>query len=127
MDLQSLYKGKRILVTGGAGYIGSLLINQLVTYDTKIDVLVLNAADVKELPWANNSAVKVIEQDLSEIKDWRSLLDNVDIIFHFAAQTSHYKANSSPTYDWEISVQPLLNLCTSLRGIENRPRLIYAS
>ena len=81
-----------IIVTGAAGFIGSHLCQRLVSQGyrvTGIDSFLdyyprwikeMNLADLK-----NNSSFKFIENNILEL-DWNSLLEDVDIVIHLAAQ-----------------------------------------
>ncbi len=81
-----------IIVTGAAGFIGSHLCQRLVSQGyrvTGIDSFLdyyprwikeMNIADLK-----NNSSFKFIENNILEL-DWNSLLEDVDIVIHLAAQ-----------------------------------------
>lgn len=81
--------GKRILITGGAGFIGSHLADELLDhgYEVRaIDVLSPQVhGDEPERPAYLDSAVEFVHGDIRDADAVRSALENVDAVFHFAA------------------------------------------
>lgn len=74
--------GKRILVTGGAGFVGSHLAERLVDEN---EVVVLDDCSNGDPDWIPD-AVTFVEGDLTDEADVaRVLTENVDVVFHFAA------------------------------------------
>lgn len=83
MDL----KAKKILVTGGAGLIGSHLVDKLVSIGA--EVTILDNLDPQTHPfgkpdWINKEA-KFIKGDVRNLEDWEKALDGVEYVFHQAA------------------------------------------
>lgn len=80
---------KKILITGGAGFIGSHLAQELAT--SGYDVRILDNfspqvhGDTKCLPEAITSDVELIEGDVRSERDLARALDGVDVVYHFAA------------------------------------------
>ena len=77
----------RVLVTGGCGFIGSAIVDQLV--DRGVDVVVLDnlAPDVHpRRPDYLRSEVLYVEADVVDAAAWRSALDGVDAVCHQAAR-----------------------------------------
>lgn len=74
--------GKKILVTGAAGFIGGALFKRLVDYGLDATGTVLYPAEAKELE-KHGYRVKVL--DLADESPWDELLTGVDIVFNIAA------------------------------------------
>lgn len=80
-------KSRKILVTGGAGFIGSHLVDRLVKegYAVRVlDSLSPPAHNGKLPPWFNKKA-EFIKGDVRNRKDWEKALKGVSYIFHLAA------------------------------------------
>ena len=86
VDIKKFYRGKRILITGGAGFIGSYLTEKLVDFGAKVFVL--------EKPGANFwridriiKKIKVINLDLKDLFRLKKLVlaNQPDIVFNLAA------------------------------------------
>lgn len=78
----SQLKGKKLLVTGAAGFIGGALFKRLVEYGLDVTGTVLYPDEQSELH-AKGYQVKVL--DLASDTDWSDLLEGVDIVFNIAA------------------------------------------
>lgn len=74
--------GKRILVTGAAGFIGGALFKRLVDYGLDVTGTVLYPHEAKEME-SHGYSVKVL--DLAGQDSWDELLEGVDLVFNIAA------------------------------------------
>jgi UDP-glucose 4-epimerase len=113
----------RLLVTGGAGYIGSVVADQL--RDAGHDVVVLDS-----LARGHRAAVRDLELrevDLGDAQATRdALADGFDGVLHFAALAVVSESVSNPERYWRGNVVATLNLLDAMRehGIE---RLVFSS
>jgi len=118
------FSGKRVLVTGGGGFIAAALIEQLCRTDCHVIRLLRHQVD--EL-----SPSKAIVEDLvGDVRDpllWQSLPIATDVIFHLAAQTSTYEANRDPRADLDSNVLPMLLMLQACKERSISPIVIYAS
>ena len=116
-------KGKRILVTGGAGFIGSHLCkklsdftNGLTVYDNLSSGKVEN---VKHLP-----KVHFVKADILNLKKLNSL-EKTDLIYHLAAQVVVPYSMENPIEDFETNARGTLNVLEKAR--KDDARLVFAS
>ena len=123
--LLNWFSGKRILVTGGGGFIATSIITRLCGVDCQI-VRLLRRLGVA---WSDPGKAKV-EDLVGDIRDqalWPSLLEGIDVVFHLAAQTSTYEANRDPKSDLEDNVLPILLMLQNFQEHGVNPVVVYAS
>ncbi|OGG06415.1 hypothetical protein A3D05_04520 [Candidatus Gottesmanbacteria bacterium RIFCSPHIGHO2_02_FULL_40_24] len=81
-------KYNNILVTGGAGFIGSHLVDALITKGFKVRVLDNLDKQIHpsgKLPAYFNRKAQFIKGDVVKTEDWRKALNKIDCVFHFAS------------------------------------------
>src|SRR4030066_2449431 len=116
-------KGKRILVTGGAGFIGFHLCKKLT--DLGLNVTIYDnlssgkLKNVKDVPKA-----KFIKGDILNLKQLCSQ-EKADLIFHLAAQVVVPYSMENPTEDFETNARGTLNVLEKARKDDSR--LVFAS
>ncbi len=121
-----VYRGKRVLVTGGAGFLGSNLVKRLADEAKRVWVLDdLFTGRRDAVPEADN--VQFVHGSVTDAALLRELLAEVDYVFHFAARNITLSARQ-PESDFRVnvegSVQILLNALTHKHVIQ---RIVYAS
>jgi nucleoside-diphosphate-sugar epimerase len=119
----SYFKKKNILITGGSGYIASSIVNALSSIDCTIFRM---TRDVSRLmPICQRARSIDLETDIVSVDDWGRWLENIDIIYHLAAQTSSYKADGDPLGDLKINALPILNILTTCEAIGVMPIIVF--
>lgn len=80
-------KFKNILVTGGAGFIGSHLVDKLISQGYKVRILDNLTPQVHQdkIPDYLNKKAEFIKGDVTKVKDIKKALDGIDAIFHEAS------------------------------------------
>ena len=116
---------KKVLVTGGTGFIGSNVVKLLTERDYDVTVFDnLNTGYLENIDTFKN--VKFIEGDIRD----RNLIDNqvkeVDGIFHLAATTGNIKSIERPVEDAQVNVLGTLNLLNAAKEY-NTPKFIFSS
>lgn len=101
------YENRRVLVTGGTGYIGSSLVRALETVPCEIILLLREGRSVAPDP-DTVASVSTISGDIRARETWSRALEGIDHVFHLAAQTSAYIASEDPFMDLDINVLPVL-------------------
>lgn len=111
------------LVTGGAGFIGSHLVEALLSEGYSVVVLDdLSTGNEKNLASVRDKITLYKESILSN--DLKGVLRDVEVIFHLAAQINVRRSVEDPTYDLKVNALGILNLLEQARDVE---RFIYAS
>ncbi len=110
-DIKRFSSEKRSLITGGSGYLATNLIQSLEQSDCSICRI-----SRKETPPSTVAGSGIVDAniDLLSKEDWLEQTDRVDVIYHFAAQTSVYVADQNPVEDLSCNVTPMqmiLNAC----------------
>ena len=117
-------KHRRVLVTGGAGFIGSHLVDRLVTEGFSVAVVDNLSTGKKE--HINGSAslfpVDLTDHSLADIFEQ----ERPDVVFHLAAQASVTRSMESPEKDAHTNILGTLNLLEQCRRY-NTARIIYSS
>ena len=105
-------KNKNILITGGAGFIGSHIANELTkqNYVTVVDNL--STGNIKNLNDSNDENLKIIEGDLRKI-NLDDLTSDIDYIFHLAAMASVPLSVENPIECNDVNVNATVKLLNS--------------
>jgi len=116
--------GRTALVTGGAGFIGSHLVDRLVL--DGMDVAIIDNFSTGKHSNLNDAArqydIDIGDENLVEVVEEIS----PDIVFHLAAQISVSVSTREPLNDARTNVMGMLNLLEALRATK-LPRFIFAS
>lgn len=120
----------KFLITGGAGFIGSNLVEYLMKY---------NAAYVRVLDnlstghksniesYLNSDNFDFIEGDIRNLEDCKNALDGIDYVFHQAALGSVPRSISDPISSNEVNVSGFLNMLVAIKEQKNIKRIIFAA
>jgi UDP-glucose 4-epimerase len=105
---------RRVLVTGGAGFIGSNLVKRLLEEDNFVTVLDNFLSGHKEnlTPF---SSVKIIEGDVRDKKAVETAIKGAEVVFHLAASVGNKRSIDLPIDDAEINVLGTLNVLEAAR------------
>lgn len=122
-DLLRFFRGKKVLVTGAGGYIANSLILKLADLACRI-VRLSRKSLLPILPEVDIFDYRV---DISKDDDWKLWIDDVDVIYHLAGQTSAYTAEESPLDDWRVNVLPVMNMCQACKKKGITPIVVFAS
>ena len=85
--MEKILKDRRILVTGGAGFIGSNLVESLLRSGNQVTCLDNFSTGKREnlKGFTGNSDFRLIEGDIRNISDCENAVRDVEIVFHEAA------------------------------------------
>jgi nucleoside-diphosphate-sugar epimerase len=116
----------KVLVTGGAGFIGSNLADELIKQGAKVVVIDNLVTGFRENLEEIKGNFEFIEGDLNDDEALRKSLENVEIVFHQAALPSVPRSVENPQETHEACVNGTFNLL--VKAIDaGAKRLIYAA
>ncbi len=128
--MDSSYAGRRVLITGGIGFIGSNLAIRLVELGAKV-LLVDSMLPAYGADLANIDPVREqVRVNYSDIRDSHSLaylVQDEDVIFSLAGQVSHQESMQDPMTDLEINCAAQLSLLECCRKHNPGVRIVFAS
>jgi UDP-glucose 4-epimerase len=111
-----------ILVTGGAGFIGSHLVDALCG---EHDIVVVDDLSTGRKENLEESIGKISFHKMNILdKKIRGVLKDAEIVFHLAAQANVTKSIEDPFFDLDVNVKGLLNIVENATNLE---RFIFAS
>jgi len=118
----------KALVTGGAGFIGSHIVDELIGRGTETIVIDNFSSGNRDnlAQHAGNPLLRVIEGDVFQAKELLSEVDGIDVVFHEAAIASVPKSVQDPLFVHRVNVDAsvyLMNYCVQ-KGIK---RMVFAS
>jgi UDP-glucose 4-epimerase len=123
------YRGRRVLVTGGLGFIGSNLARRLV--DLGADVLVIDAlipdsgGDVFNLEGVE-TRLRVNVSDIRQGSTMNHLVRGRDVVFNLAGQVSHIDSMRDPHLDLEVNCRSQLTLLEACRYHNPSAKVVFA-
>lgn len=115
-------------MTGGAGFIGSHLVELLVAAGARVTVLDILASGSRTNLAAVADSITLRELDIRDI-DWAAYLTEqpVDVIFHLAANAYVPPSVEAPAVDCELNFTATFRLLEALRVLHWPGRLVFAS
>lgn len=130
MNLADEFEGRRAIVTGGLGFIGSTLAHRLVELGAEVilvDSLIPeyggNLFNISGL----GARVHVNVSDVRDTSSMRYLMQDCDFLFNLAGQTSHLDSMHDPFTDLDINCKAQLSILETCRQFNPDLRIVFAS
>ena len=121
---------KKILITGGLGFIGSNLARRLIDYGNTITVVdslipeyggnLRNVHDIQD-------KITVSQSDVRDVEAINNLITGHDYLFNLAGQTSHLDSMHDPITDLDINAKAQLSILEACRKYNTDIRIVFAS
>jgi len=99
--LRPFYEGKKVLITGGAGLIGSYTANALVEIGAEVIIY--------DLQKSNNPLITQIEGDIFDYGQLKSVMEGVEYVFHFAALLGVERIEKTPHDVLRVNLEGTIN------------------
>lgn len=121
------FTGKKILVVGGAGFVGSALTNKLLTQDAGHVIVVDNllSADISRVPEHQN--LQFVHGSITEDKILNNLPQDLDYVFHLATYHGNQSSIEDPLKDHENNTLTSLKLFDKISTFKNLEKVVYSS
>jgi UDP-glucose 4-epimerase len=130
MNDLTYFRDSRVLITGGAGMIGSTIARLLV--EQRAEVTIVDAM----LPTYGGNRFNLngifdkivfIKDDIRNLDRVKRWVDGADYVFSLAAQVSYVDSNHDPLLDLDINCRGHLNLLLALSQINRRAKVVFTS
>ncbi len=126
--MKPILTNKKVLVTGGAGFIGSNLVERLLTQNNEVVCLDNFATGKREnvQPFLANSSFTLIEGDIRNREDCDKAVEGCDVVLHQAALGSVPRSINDPKTSNDVNISGFVNVILAARDA-NVKRIVYAA
>jgi CDP-paratose 2-epimerase len=123
---------RRVLVTGGAGFIGTNVADRLLRRGEEVLVLdnLSRPGTERNLAWlrAQHGARASVEiGDVRDLDAVRRAVNGASAVFHFAAQVAVTTSLADPVADFEVNARGTLNVLEAVRAQRTPPPVVFTS
>jgi UDP-glucose 4-epimerase len=125
------YVGKKVLVTGGAGFIGSNIAKALhqlgahiIVYDSFAPLYGGNKYNLRGI---EGDRLTLIQDDVRNGARMDSIIPGVDLVYHLAAQVSYLDSGRIPFEDYDITARSTLEILECIRRTGKKTKIVFAS
>ena len=125
--------GARTLVTGGAGFVGSNLVNQLLAAGENVTVFdaLLRPGAAHNVAWLQSHPqsfrLRLVRADVRDFGAVQAVVRDADIIYHLAGQVAVTTSVTDPRSDFDINALGTLNVLEAARVAAHRPVIVFTS
>ncbi len=121
-----------MLLTGGAGFIGSNLAHRLAAEGERVVLFdnLSRAGTAKNVEWLRSTHPSSVELRVGDVRDERALraaVEGATAVFHMAAQVAVTSSIVDPSFDFEVNARGTLNVLEAVRASRHRPPVVYTS
>ena len=118
----------KILIVGGAGFVGSNLAHHLLAKHNPRELWIVDnllSSDISNVP--DNQRVRFLYGSITEDKILHALPEDVDIVFHLACYHGNQSSIADPLADHENNTLTTLKLFERIKDFKNLKKVIYAA
>ncbi len=129
LDDRTFYRDRRVLITGGLGFIGSNLARRLVALGANVIVIDSLIPAYGGNLFNISGIVDRLTVNISDVRDASSmhyLVRGQDVIFNLAGQVSHIDSMNDPYTDLEINCRSQLSLLEACRKHNPAVKIVFA-
>ena len=129
MPYRAFYANRRVLVTGGLGFIGSNLSRQLVDLGAHVTIVDALISDYGGNRFNIEGIEDRVRVDIADVRDAEAVPTAVrgqDVIFNLAGQVSHIDSMRDPHTDLDINCHAQLSLLEACRAHNPDVKVVFA-
>jgi len=123
----SEFRDQKILVVGGAGFVGSNLVRALLVSSPREIVIVDNLLSAERVNVPDHPHVTFIEGSINDETVLAELEDDLDYVFHLATYHGNQSSIHDPLADHENNTLTTLNLYDRIKAFQKIKKVAYAS
>ena len=124
--MTSRLQGKRVLVTGGAGFVGSNLVRSLLAEEPKEIVVVDNLLSSERTNVPSGTPVPFIEGSIADEAVLSRLPGDLNVVFHLATYHGNQSSIHDPIADHDNNLLPTLKLFETIKDLGSE-KVVYSS
>ena len=125
-----LFSGKKVLITGGAGFIGSAIAKRLVEQGAEVTIADSMIPEFGGKLFNLEGIRDKVQLNITDVRDPHAmsyLVKDQDYLFNMAGQTSHMDSMQNPVADLEINAKAQLSILEACRANNPGIRIVFAS
>jgi UDP-glucose 4-epimerase len=129
-DLNGAFAGKRVLITGGFGFLGSNLARTLCDMRARVTVIDSLIPEYGGNPFNLLGYEEGIRTNISDVRDpygIKYLIRDQDYLFNLAGQVSHTDSMVNPYTDLDVNVHAQVYILEASRQFNPKLRLVFSS
>jgi len=130
MSSENTFRDRRVLITGGLGFIGSNLARRLVDEGARVLLVDSLVPEYGGNPFNIQGIEDRVRVNVSDVRDEHSMAHLVrgqDFLFNLAGQTSHMDSMADPYTDLEINCRAQLSILEACRRHNPEVKIVFAS
>ncbi|MFX1259279.1 MAG: NAD-dependent epimerase/dehydratase family protein [Promethearchaeota archaeon] len=116
---------KNILITGGAGFIGSHLVDRFIKENAK-KIIIYDNFSTGRKEFIERKPVEIVKGDILDFQKLNKSMKNVEIVSHHAAELEVFKGIENTIYDLHVNIEGTFNVLNAALK-NNVKKVIYAS
>ncbi|MBI3764484.1 MAG: SDR family NAD(P)-dependent oxidoreductase [Chloroflexi bacterium] len=127
-EFTAAFSGKRAVVTGGLGFIGSNIVHYLV--EAGAEVVIIDSLDPRSGGDIRNiqgieDRIELVSADIVNFDPVATIVERAAYVFHCAAHTSHPYSMRDPQRDIEVNCIGTVNVLEAIRRFRPKAKLVY--
>ncbi len=121
------FSGKKVLVVGGAGFVGSNLVKALLKQKAEKIIIVDNllSSDISQVP--NKDNIEFIQGSITEDRILYNLPEDLNYVFHLSTYHGNQSSIDDPLKDHENNTLTTLKLLERIHNFKSLDKVVYAS